>query len=270
MIILLKCMHCGFECKGLTLHLKYKHSQTPAEYRTQFPGAEIFSSSVRKQMSQNSYIARIPASFEERYGKERADQIKAEIGKNSGRARLGKKRPQQGESLKLAWEKNKESWSDGIRKQAQTPEAREKQRVLMRKRIEKDGYHLSRGRETKLEKFAREAFEVSGYEVIKQKGTKKTTLGVVRFFDLWIPELNLVVECDGEHWHCNPDRISIDLSKNGAAKIEGFKLLRVSDSEFSRRLDIADRTKLLSLIFLDDKTLELRARELVENRRLKQ
>jgi len=48
----LTCQHCGFECKGLTLHLKYKHGQTPTQYKEQFPNSEIFSSSVKQQMKQ--------------------------------------------------------------------------------------------------------------------------------------------------------------------------------------------------------------------------
>ncbi|WP_407305564.1 hypothetical protein [Acinetobacter sp.] len=80
----LKCNHCGFECKGLTLHLKYKHSQTPKEYREQFPDAEIFSKSVRKQMSASNPLKGTTCTFEERYG-DRADEIKAKIGKSQGR-----------------------------------------------------------------------------------------------------------------------------------------------------------------------------------------
>ncbi len=269
MAVLLSCLHCGFNCKGLTLHLKYKHSQTPAEYRMQFPGAEIFSSSVRKQMSQNNHLIKTSMSFNERFGQEEADRIKKKIGKESGASRKGKKRPQQGETIKATWEKKRESWSLSIRTHAQTELSREKHRVAMKKRIAENGYHLARGKETKLEKFVRETLETSGLYVVKQKGTLKATLGTTRFFDLWVPELNLVVECDGEYWHASLDRITIDTKKNEAAKIEGYTLLRVSDTEFSKKFNKIDEAKLLSLLELSDHELELRATEMVQDRLIK-
>lgn len=125
MSILIKCKHCGFECKGLTLHLKYKHEQTPAEYRLLFPQAEIFSKSVRKQMSDNNFTAKNPQTLENKFGKEKADIIKSKIGINSGNSRIGKKRPNQAETIKKTWGIKKAEWSAGI-KAGVTNETRQK------------------------------------------------------------------------------------------------------------------------------------------------
>jgi very-short-patch-repair endonuclease len=265
-MLLLKCLHCGFECKGLTLHLKYKHKQTPTEYREQFPGAEIFSKSVRARMSDSNHLKGKTYSFDDKFG-DKSNEIKQKIGKNSGAARKGKRRPGQADSLKLAWAKNKETWSSAIAAVARLPENREKKRKQAKDRIEKNGYHLSRGRETTLEKFVRETLQQNGYEVVTQKGTKKETLGVVRFFDIFVPSLNLLIECDGEYWHSSPSRIKIDLDKNNAAKIEGYRLLRISDKQFTRSNKCAET--LLSLLNLSDDELKERSSKLIQDRLVK-
>lgn len=180
---LLKCALCGFECKGLTLHLKYKHGMTPIEYKIIYPGAEIFSASVKDKMKASANTGP-RGTLEERFGVDAANKIKEKIGKNSGASRLGKKRPQQGETLKLVWVKNHEKWSNSIKKAANNPETKEKHRRNMKAQIERDGYHLARGRETSLELFVRTVLENAGYDVVKQKGTKRETLGTIRFFDI--------------------------------------------------------------------------------------
>lgn len=264
----IKCLICGFECKGLTLHLKYRHNKTPDQYRSDFPNAEIFSKSVRKQMSMNNFTAKNPKSLEEKFGKEKSDLIKSKIGQKSGASRKGLKRPNQGESIKITWDKKRDEWVAGIRA-GKTDEVREKNRIAAKAYIEKYGYHLARGRETKLEKFVRHTLEKNNFKVIMQKGTKKSTLGTIRFFDIFVPELNLLIECDGEYWHCRKDRVEIDIQKNYAASVEGFKLLRISDSELSKRYTECDEKHILRLIEMTDEQLISKTNLLIEHRKKK-
>lgn len=233
---LLSCKICGFECKGLTLHLKFKHSITPKEYRVQFPDAEIFSTSVRKQMSNSNTLKNNPhTSYEERFGKQRADEIKAKISaKTSARLKGTKRTEDYKQKMRETWQKNRDEWTKSIQVTAQKPENRQKQREQMKERIAKNGYHLAWGKETKLEKGIRGILESLNYTVVKQYKTDYQVNGAIRFFDLFVPNLNLLVECDGEYWHCTEDRINIDLAKTKYAEDMGFSILRVVDKEFKR------------------------------------
>ena len=259
------CAICGFICKGLTLHLIHRHDMKPAEYREKYPNAEIFSKAVKQQMSENSHMKNNNQTFEERFG-DRADEIKKKVGETSGAARLGKKRPKQAETIKITWEEKRDEWSKAIA-DSFTPERRQACSRATKKRIEENGYHLARGRETKLEKLIREILQTAGYEVIKQRGTKKGTLSTIRFYDLYVPSLNLLIECDGEYWHCRDDRIKIDLEKDYAAKIEGYKLLRISDKEIRKKND--NLQFVLKLLDLSDEELTERSARLIQERRIK-
>ena len=90
----------------------------------------------------------------------------------------------------------------------------------------------------------------------------------VRFFDVYIPELNLIVEADGEHWHQNVDRLAIDRAKTEAAILEGYNFLRVSDRQFKRKFSCADSELLISLIKLPSDEQLILSNELLNAREL--
>lgn len=269
---MLKCLHCGFSCKGLTLHLKYKHSQTPAEYRVLFPGSEIFCKSTKIQMSKNSHVAKfIDCTLEERLGTEAAAKARINMSAAAGQHLIGKKRTEEYKNkMREVWNEKRESWTASIRKSAARPEIKKKQSESMKARIASNGYHLAKGKESKFEASIRNILESNGYTVILQKATKKASLGVTRFFDILIPSLNLLIECDGEWWHRTADRITIDTEKTNAAYKENYKLLRISDSEFSRNFnDPADAKLLLSLLPLGKEALFDRSINMINSRRIK-
>lgn len=253
--VFINCKICGKQLKGLTLHLLYKHNLKPEEYQVQFPGAPIFSSSVKAQMKENSAWAKNAGkSHVEIYGAELAASISQKIS-HARSSNTGWKQPEKmKEKMKETWDKKRDEWCKSIRESAQTPERRETMRKATKKRIAEQGYHLARGRKTKLEKFVEKTIENMNLEFIYQKGTKKQTLGTVRFFDFYIPSLNLIIEADGEFWHRQPDRVEIDIAKTQAALDEGYRFLRISDKLFSRDMSKTEDTDLLiELIQLDQK-----------------
>lgn len=86
----------------------------------------------------------------------------------------------------------------------------------------------------------------------------------------YIPELNLLVECDGEWWHRTADRIKIDKDKTHAARLEGYRLLRISDLELSRGVDTpVDARHVLALLELTKELLFNRSLELLKSRWVK-
>jgi very-short-patch-repair endonuclease len=269
MSITIFCLHCRFECKGLTLHLKHKHGQTPAQYREQFPGAEIFSKGVRQQMSDSSYVAKFAGKpLEARLGVERSEAAITKMRESAGKHLLGTKRTDEyKEKMRHKWVEKRDEWSKAIRKSAARPEVKAKMSASMKKHIAENGYHLAKNRESSLEAFVRTVLENKGFQVVKQKGTKKATLGTVRFFDLFVPSLSLLIECDGEWWHRTPDRISIDKQKTEAARLEGLRLLRISDNELSRQHDTQkDADLVLSLLDLTEEQMFQRSMSLIAAR----
>lgn len=48
-------------------------------------------------------------------------------------------------------------------------------------------------------------------------------------YDFLLPNLNLLVEVDGEYWHSTAKQINRDVIKNNIAKKNGYTLLRLSD-----------------------------------------
>jgi hypothetical protein len=201
-------------------------------------------------MKQNSAWAKNKGkSFEQIHG-DKANEVKQKIA-NAASQRTGWTHSSE-TILKMqqTWQNDYENRCNIIRQVNARPEVKEKQRQAQRKRIEENGNHLARGKESKLEKFVRETIEKMHYTVIRQKGTKKHTLGVIRYFDIFIPELNLIIEADGEYWHCRHDRLIIDKAKTEAAILEGYNFLRISDSQFSRKLSEQDSEILINLINL--------------------
>ena len=50
-----------------------------------------------------------------------------------------------------------------------------------------------------------------------------------KMFDLFIPELNMLIEYDGDYWHSKPDRIENDKLKNNIAIRNNFRLIRIKE-----------------------------------------
>jgi very-short-patch-repair endonuclease len=47
------------------------------------------------------------------------------------------------------------------------------------------------------------------------------------FADFYLPDYNLIIECDGEYWHNYPNGTKKDWLKNKLYKEKGFKILRI-------------------------------------------
>ena len=63
--------------------------------------------------------------------------------------------------------------------------------------------------------------------------------------DIWLPDLNKAVECNGIYWHKN--RQHIDLLKKQLCKDQGINLLVVTDEEWNEDIDKCKR-KLISFV----------------------
>lgn len=229
------CQVCGFEGTMLGRHIKAQHQLTKDDYQRLYPGFELTDKSLREKMSNSNQLkGKVVGSLEDRFGADKANEIKEKIGSRSGAARVGKARPQQGETLKATWEAKRDEWSKSI-KQSFTPERRQKASDAAKRLIaERGSHHLQWGQLTAFESLVASYFELIDLTTTKQYHANIN--GTNRFFDLFIEELNMLVECDGEYWHTDQERIDIDRQKNQWAHDNGFIILRLSDKAFPARL----------------------------------
>ena len=68
------------------------------------------------------------------------------------------------------------------------------------------------------------------------------------FYDFYIPEYNMIIEVDGDFWHCNPDRFPIpqyesqkknlirDKEKNKWAVNNGYKIIRIWENDIKNNI----------------------------------
>lgn len=86
-----------------------------------------------------------------------------------------------------------------------------------------------------------------GYIVKTQKQSTEKICGAKRYFDIYIAELNLLIELDGEFWHRKPDRLKIDIAKTDYARLHNYNFLRLSDSLLKRNFKKEDFMKYIQL-----------------------
>lgn len=244
-------------------HLRSSHDTTIEAYQQEFPDAEVTSQETRDRMrNSNVLTGKNVGSLEDRFGDERAKEIKRKIGKNSGDARVGKSRPNQAITLKQTWSNKKEIWSEGIRR-AYTEERKQKLSETMRHVVSKN---TNTFKSSAFEVAVGQWLKLNNFHFISQYRIFHNTLGTA-FFDFFIPELNLVIECDGEYWHKAETRIKNDLRKNQILNSAQIKILRLSDLEFTRTFSNIEL--IANLLTLTDEELAERNQQLINNRLLK-
>lgn len=72
------------------------------------------------------------------------------------------------------------------------------------------------------------------YTFLKSKGIifeKQKVINDRFIVDVYIPELNLIIECDGSYWHSLDRVMKKDKAENAYLKKCGFNLLRFSEEE---------------------------------------
>ncbi|MGM0836033.1 MAG: endonuclease domain-containing protein [Bacillota bacterium] len=85
-------------------------------------------------------------------------------------------------------------------------------------------------------KKARTSIEIKMAEELKRRNIEyieQHILGNKFALDFFLPEFNIVIECDGDYWHRLPDVAKRDKSKNAYIKACGLSLYRFWESEIN-------------------------------------
>jgi len=210
-------------------------------------------------------------TYEVFYGKERAVKIKEKLKENM------KNNPNAGtkgkyfsfiskEKMKIAQLGNKSVWYGKHHSNETKRKIKENQHDFLGSKNPIWGKHHSEKTRKKIKK---------SLDILKEKGLykmpkKDTTIEVkiqkfleelkIEYFkhkyikeikhgyqcDIFIPSLNLVIECDGDYWHSYPTGKEIDHIRTSELIEKGFKVLRLWEfeinkmniEEFNRRLEI--------------------------------
>jgi very-short-patch-repair endonuclease len=230
---MLTCQWCQktFSCH-LTMHIRRIHKRAVEDYLSEFPGAILIDPTYQERVQAVHRDGRTGKT--QKHWTEESKRLHA---KKTGDRMRGKKRPKHAVALKLAWERKRKEWTDGLRK-AMTSERRAKCSESMQRRLARDGYHLG-WKMTKLEKFLEGQLKSRGLTVQRQRRSADRIMGRYRFYDFFIPEMNLLIEADGEYWHRKEGRIAIDKAKQEMAIASGHSFARISDKDIQLGLDVA-------------------------------
>jgi len=84
-------------------------------------------------------------------------------------------------------------------------------------------------KDTSIEVKIQEYLKLLGINFISHQFIKEIKHGYP--CDIFVPSLNLIIECDGNYWHNYPSRTKIDNMRTKELLNSGFKILRIWESE---------------------------------------
>lgn len=188
-------------------------------------------------------------SFEQSYGKKKAKKLKDNISNNKARAKKISKaltgRKFSKEHIKNIGIKSKEYWSK--------PESKELQSNRRMQYIIENGLGYTSKLETKFAKLL-DTLHIEYYQSFYVKDIKA-------LYDFKIKGTNIIIEVDGDYWHCNPaidkfktpihdwhfKNLERDKIKNKWAKENGYTLLRFWESDINNDIQSVTLTLLENL-----------------------
>lgn len=122
------------------------------------------------------------------------------------------------------------------------------------------------------ERFKTDFLDKLGIKYVQQFEAKS----IGRFFDFYLPNSNLIIEIDGDYWHCNPDKYKdgpinqmqkknqrIDELKNKWALTNGIPIMRIWENDINHNPEsVMERLR-------DRLNLEIKKNKLLESKKLK-
>lgn len=166
-----------------------------------------------------------------------SDETKQKL-KEAAKNRLsrGPHSPETIEKMKEAWSKRKENeqeyaeYINKLKERMTTPEAIARVRNNVAKRLENPNM-AQRQFDTKPEKMFQLFLEDNNINYTKQH--KIITDNGTWTYDFFLPDMNILVEIDGEYWHSkSKEIINRDIIKGKIAKNNKLLLVRITDIDF--------------------------------------
>ncbi len=166
-------------------------------------------------------------TWEEIYGKERAEQMK----KKWGEKYIGRKFSEEHiKKIVEARKKNGYIISEETKRKISESEKGKKVSSQIKKNLEEwRKKNILPLKDTSIEVKIQNYLKQLGYEFFTHQYMKEIKHGYQ--CDILIPTLNLVIECDGNYWHKYPIGNELDHIRTKELIEKGFKILRLWESE---------------------------------------
>jgi len=260
---IIACMICKKQFNRVTgSHLK-NHGITTKDYLIRYPDAKLFSDDLRyaygksarenNPMHNKATVEKVRAKLT---GMPKSEEHKIKISKNRKGVSWGKHTEEHKEYISEISRKNRQQllasgwklpkWSDE-RKIEQSKKMKGNKIGKLANHNKGKSLNLSNeqriNRSNKRREFLsknKETIRTSSFEdkyaawcdshniIYEQQFVIDTSKGKW-LYDFFLPEFNMLVELDGEYWHCTKKALARDKIKNRLAKKHGFTILRISD-----------------------------------------
>lgn len=263
---MVKCMICGKDYQNLSSHINFKHSMSKNEYLKKWPKAELVSKElstrfsnrskkmheILKEKNYNEYMAiRNKTCLIMRQNKGDNFVHSEETKKQMSQSHLGKSNGGHSDETKKKLSVQKTGRPVNLSEVSKTLKTQRQKEKWQQRKEDTEVFR------TYIEKLSKTRTEyVRKHGISLPKKGKKTNIekrfisflhtnSILyeyqyflngKYFDFYIPLMNLLVEVDGEYWHRFPQAIKNDLEKHVIAKEAGFKLLRLTHINWTPEL----------------------------------
>lgn len=264
------CLICNSQYKRITASHLRGHGYTTHEYLCEFPEELLFSDELRhaygKSARDNNPMKNPETANKVRVkltGVSKSDEHKENLSKAKVGKSWGKHSDEHKEYMREVSRKNMLNRIDtGWKPPEWTEERREKQRETMIGNTHGKNSHHNKGRNLQLSDAQR------GNRSEKRRRYMAENNGIIRtssleskyaawcsdnnieyisqfpiytdngawIYDFLLPGLGILVELDGEYWHCTKKQLNRDRIKNRIAEDNGYTLLRISNSNLDFRM----------------------------------
>lgn len=249
------CMICGNEFSRIGNHLP-KHSMTVEEYKNRFPDAKTCAYTHSEETKQKMKGKR-PIMCGRTFSIETRTKISNARKKFTGWQHSEETK----EKMRQSWLKRKsnvETYSKYVQmvsERMKTPETVARLRAQNAKNII-NGVHNGKSKGTSLEKRFITFLENNCVDYIHQFSLTDHNNGVF-LYDFHLPDMNMLVEVDGEYWHRKPEQYNRDKIKHKLAKTQWYRFVRISDKLWKPEM-----------IFENDQAIDVWIDELMNIRQL--
>lgn len=267
----ISCLVCGLEFHNLSSHLSAKHNLKKADYLLLFPNAKIVSEEMSSQFSTRSEKMHAKLKEEDYAGymltrKSVCKTMRDNKGDDFTHSKETKEKMTDSRNAWLENPTNLQVMSDNWTKERREAQSKRMEGTTkcytdesrnLKKMRQQDAWKRRRDDKDSFDQYLK-TLSARRKEYLKEHGISLPKKGAItnierqfiefasehnieynyqelvegKLYDFYLPELNMLVEVDGEYWHRFPQAIKNDLEKHSIAKNKNITLVRISNTHW--------------------------------------
>lgn len=192
------CPICNEKFKQITKgHIQNIHNINFDKFKKDYPNLKLKTDSLSKKMSESNRKSANILWEQRREDSKKMEEYKSKVsGRNNSMNRSYKARKMA--SVRMLQMREDPNFIEKMKKGLTSPEAIEKRYISFKKNMSKNCINTSIERIVKKQLIDNNIEFEQQYVVRKEKGYQLP--------DFYIPGLNLIIECNGDYWHMNPNK----------------------------------------------------------------